>query len=162
MLNVVFSFPITLVLYRLIFSIDPFSALHILAIFIVIGVAADDVFVFTDAWHAAGRLKQLQGNKERQMAYAWRKAAKAILITSLTTAIAFMATAFSVIMPIASFGIFSAVVVPVNFLLVVLVYPPLLIMQERFTVSNTCQLRMILCSAADALAARKKQQIQER
>ena len=56
-LNVVFSFPITLVLYRLIFRIEQFSALHILAIFIIIGVAADDVFVFTDAWHAAGRLE---------------------------------------------------------------------------------------------------------
>ena len=65
MLNVVFSFPITLVLYRLIFRIDQFSALHILALFIVIGVAADDVFVFTDAWHAAGRIKQFKGDKER-------------------------------------------------------------------------------------------------
>ena len=127
MLNVMFSFPVTLVLYRLIFRIEQFSALHILALFIVIGVAADDVFVFTDVWNAAGRLKKLKGDKEKQMAYTWRKAAKAIFITSITTAVAFMATAFSEIMPIASFGIFAAVIVPVNFLLVILVYPPLLI-----------------------------------
>ena len=153
-LNVIFSFPITLVVYRLILGIEQVSSLHILAIFIVIGVAADDVFVFTDAWYAAGRLNKLKGDKEKQMAYAWRKAATAILITSLTTAIAFMATAFSVIMPIASFGIFSAVVVPVNFILVVLVYPPMLIIKERFKVSFF--LSKHECSAANVLAERKE------
>lgn len=50
MFNIVVSFPITLTLYRGILSIDYFSFLHFMAIFLVLGVAADDVFVFIDCW----------------------------------------------------------------------------------------------------------------
>ena len=49
MLNVLFSFFITLLLYRI--FVDYFADLHRLCIFVVLGVAADDVFVYTDAWN---------------------------------------------------------------------------------------------------------------
>lgn len=51
MLSILFSFPITLVIFKSILSIDYFSSLHILVVFIVLGISADNVFVFTDAWN---------------------------------------------------------------------------------------------------------------
>mmetsp|Transcript_16022 Transcript_16022/g.1431 ORF Transcript_16022/g.1431 Transcript_16022/m.1431 type:complete len:88 (+) Transcript_16022:246-509(+) len=51
MLSICFSFPITLVIFNGILRITYFSSLHILVIFIVLGIAADNVFVFTDCWN---------------------------------------------------------------------------------------------------------------
>lgn len=52
-------------------------------------------------------------------------------VTSSTTAVAFFANAFSEIMPIRSFGIFTGVLIPINFLLVVMIMPPAVIYHER-------------------------------
>lgn len=50
MFNILMSFPITLFFFREVLRITYFSSLHILVVFIVLGIAADNVFVFTDAW----------------------------------------------------------------------------------------------------------------
>jgi len=44
------SFPFTVVITEGIFQITYFSSLQVIAIFIVLGIAADDIFVFYDAW----------------------------------------------------------------------------------------------------------------
>lgn len=50
MFHAIISFPITLVIYRVIFAIDYLSSVHIIVLFITLGIAADDSFVFHDAW----------------------------------------------------------------------------------------------------------------
>lgn len=49
-LMILFSFPITTVITEGVFRIYYFSSLHTLTVFIVLGVAADNIFVFFDAW----------------------------------------------------------------------------------------------------------------
>jgi predicted RND superfamily exporter protein len=51
-------------------------------------------------------------------------------LTSSTTAVAFFANAFSPIMPIRAFGIFTGVLIPINFFLVVMIMPPAVIYYE--------------------------------
>ena len=46
---VLFSFPLTVVIAKAC-TIHYFTTLHMLMIFIVLGIAADDIFVFYDAW----------------------------------------------------------------------------------------------------------------
>lgn len=67
------------------------------------------------------------------MAFTFRKATKAILATSSTTTAAFIATGFSKIMPISSFGYFAGILVPVNFALVCLYFPAVLMIYELKT-----------------------------
>lgn len=62
--------------------------------------------------------------------YATNRASKAIFATSLTTAGAFAATTTSNIMPIASFGIFAALLVFMLFLINVLLLPSVLVLYE--------------------------------
>ena len=50
MLMIVLSFPITYTIYGGVFMIPFNDTLIQLSIFIVLGIAADDVFVFCDAW----------------------------------------------------------------------------------------------------------------
>ena len=44
------SFPLTSVLVTWILRVPYFGLLNVISIFLVIGIAADDIFVFMDAW----------------------------------------------------------------------------------------------------------------
>lgn len=72
------------------------------------------------------------------MAYAWRRAVKAMAVTSTTTAVAFFANAFSPLMPIRSFGIFSGVIIPLNYFLVVMMMPSASIIYEKYKFKAWC------------------------
>lgn len=50
MLLILSSFPITGILFGAVFQIHYFQALQIMVIFIILGIAADDIFVVVDAW----------------------------------------------------------------------------------------------------------------
>ena len=102
-----------------------------MAIFVVLGVAADDIFVFTDAWRQSGRERTIRKDLVKRMNYTWRRAAKAMLVTSSTTAFAFLSSSFSKIMPIRTFGIYAAIIIPMNFILVITLYPAIIIVDER-------------------------------
>jgi protein dispatched 1 len=49
-LMILFSFPVTSFINEAILRNTYYSSLHTLVIFIVLGIAADDIFVFVDAW----------------------------------------------------------------------------------------------------------------
>jgi len=72
------------------------------------------------------------------MAYAWRRAVNAMAVTSTTTAVAFFANTFSDLMPIRSFGIFSGVIIPLNYFLVVMMMPPAAIIYEKYKFKKWC------------------------
>ena len=65
------------------------------------------------------------------MAYTFRRASKALLATSSTTAFAFLSNGFSSLMPCSAFGYFAFVIIPVNYVLIVLYYPAYLIIYEN-------------------------------
>lgn len=94
-LIIVCSFPATQVLYKSVFMIDFYNTLHTLVIFIVLGISADDVFVLYDAWKQSEHIVEYEGNLRKRMAYAWRRAAHAMFITSSTTCLAFLSTSLS-------------------------------------------------------------------
>lgn len=70
------------------------------------------------------------------MAYSWRRAVRAMAVTSSTTSVAFMANYFSPLMPIKAFGVFAGIIIPVNYALVVFVFPPATIFYEN-QIENT-------------------------
>lgn len=64
------------------------------------------------------------------MSYAWKRTARAAAVTSSTTSVAFMANVLSPMMPIQSFGIYAAIIIIVNYFLVIMVMPPAVIFYE--------------------------------
>lgn len=50
MTMILFSFPISLVLYKLVGGITNLSSLHLMVVFVVLGISADNIFVLFDAW----------------------------------------------------------------------------------------------------------------
>ena len=72
----------------------------------------------------------MKDDMHRRMAYAFKRAAKAIAVTSSTTSVAFAANGASPIIPIRAFGIYAAIIVLVNYLMVVMVMPSIQIIYE--------------------------------
>ena len=50
MAQILFSFPVTLVIYKLFMGITNISPLHLMIVFLVLGISADNIFVIWDAW----------------------------------------------------------------------------------------------------------------
>ena len=83
-LHVVISFPVTWFLYRCVFQYKYMGFLNFTSMFIIIGIGADDIFVFIDAWQQALlEGPEVNKNLETRLNWAWNRAAKAMLITSL-------------------------------------------------------------------------------
>ena len=150
MISIAFSYPVSVCLSRYVFQISLFHALKFNVIFVILGISADNVFVFTDAWQQSGQHAILNpdpdnrfNNFQKRMNYTWRKATKAISTTSLTTAVAFLATGFSDIMPISAFGYFASIMVVVNYYFAVVTFPSFLILFERHLV-HRCRYRKFI------------------
>lgn len=65
------------------------------------------------------------------MSYSFKRSAVAIAVTSSTTCAAFLANAFSDIMPIRAFGIYAGIIIPMNYLLTSLLLPPMINLHDR-------------------------------
>lgn len=150
MIAIAFSYPITIFIYRFIYQIDFFQSLNFVAVFVILGISADNVFVFIDTWQQSGQHEILNPDKvnrynnfQTRMNHTWRKASKAISTTSLTTAMAFLATGFSKIMPISAFGFFATTLVVVNYAFAVIVFPCCIIIYERY-LAHRCRYRKFI------------------
>lgn len=127
LIQVIAAFAPAFVLFRFVFQQLYFSALNVFSVYFVLGIAVDDVFIFVDAWRQKSlHIHHLSTLVER----SYRRAVGAMLITSLTTAVAFAITAFSPLMPIATFGIWTCLLVLMQFLLVATVFPCVLVIWE--------------------------------
>lgn len=131
-LLIILSFPLTQLIYCGLFGISYFSTLHIMVIFIVLGISADDIFVIIDAWKQSEFILEFEGNLRRRVSYSFKRSAIAIAVASSTTCVAFLANGFSSIMPIQAFGIYAGIIVPVNYLLTSLLLPPMLYIHDRY------------------------------
>jgi predicted RND superfamily exporter protein len=103
-----------------------------MVIFIVLGIAADDIFVIVDAWRQSEFIHEFEGNYRKRMSFSFKRSAVAIAVTSSTTCVAFLANSFSSIMPIQAFGIYAGIIVPVNYVLTSLLMPPMLNIHDRY------------------------------
>ena len=131
MFEILISFPIALLIYRLIFRIEYVGNITALSIFILLGLGADDIFVYFDAYRQSAHEPGVGESLSDRLLYSSRRASKAIFVTSLTTTGAFLATAWSSITPLAGFGIMSATMISVVFVLHVFLFPPALVIYAR-------------------------------
>lgn len=130
MFQIFLSLPLAFFVYRVIGQIDYFVQLHILTIFLVLGVGADDCFVFVDSYKQTKVTKGLDTQLQR-MLWAWTHTAQSTLNTSVTTAIAFVSTSITPVMPISSFGIYAAIAIVMNYVLTITFFPLVILMYEN-------------------------------
>jgi protein dispatched 1 len=144
MLQILLAFPLGFLIYKAVLGISIFQSLHGLSIFLLLGIGADDLFVMWDAWGQAAAHPRMREDMELRMAWSWRRAAKAMAITSTTTTAAFLTTGISKIIPISSFGFWAATLIATNFLLVVTMFPCIIVIYELY-VKGCCSKLLCCC-----------------
>uniref|UniRef100_A0A6U0VZ18 SSD domain-containing protein n=1 Tax=Pinguiococcus pyrenoidosus TaxID=172671 RepID=A0A6U0VZ18_9STRA len=142
MLQIVASIPVTVLIYRGIYQIAFFQQLHALTLFIILGIGADDIFVFVDGWkHSAPITEERRGEASEEelhelyherMYYTYTHTREAVFNTSFTTAFAFIATGASPLMPISTFGYFAATAIILNYAFVMTLTPSTVYVAEKY------------------------------
>ena len=131
LLNVAMSFVTAYCLYNLVFGIDFFPFINILAGLILIAVGADDVFIFFDTWDQV-RKQDSSISLDLLVSKTFNHAALSIFVTSLTTSAAFFANSVSNIIAIKCFGIFAGIAVLANFFFMITWTPAIIIMVDKY------------------------------
>ena len=116
LLNIVLSFPLAYFVFRdCLGNNQALPVLSVASVFITIGIAVDDVFVFIDTFKQASHRPGL----DDKILFTIGHAGKATLFTSITSAAAFGSNILSVIPALHDFGLLTALVVGANYALVV-------------------------------------------
>ena len=136
MLLILLTFPVTGVIFGGIGQISYFHVLQLMVIFIILGIAADDIFVVVDAWNQSILYEELKGKdimetRVKRMSYTLRRSGFACAVTSVTTFVAFLANVNSELMPIKAFGAFAAIIVLVNYFMFVFYFPAILMFWDQ-------------------------------
>ncbi|KAH8061427.1 hypothetical protein JL722_4046 [Aureococcus anophagefferens] len=102
-------------------------------LFIIMGIGADDIFVYWDVWQAsaAGGGHGIYKTDAHRLRHVYYHAAGAMLVTSATTVISFITNLASPFPGIATFGVFAALLVLVNFCAVVSYFPCVVLFYEH-------------------------------
>jgi hypothetical protein len=74
--NVVMSLPVALVIYRFVFGVTYFSSIHVTILIVVVGIGADDVFVFHDIWEGSFLVEEIENDLIKRLTYTLRRASK--------------------------------------------------------------------------------------
>lgn len=118
------------IIYRIFFDFRYIGIFHVLSVFIILGIGADDVFVFCDTWRASK--DKVFPSLLSRFSSVYSHAASAMFITSFTTMVAFISNVFSPLLGVSSFGTFSALLVFVNYCSVIIFFPTVIITHELY------------------------------
>ena len=127
-----FSFPVAYFLYKLVCGFSFFPFLNFLALFVVMGIGVDDLFVVVDKWHQAVLRLPPDASVADIAAAVGPDAAHAMLLTSLTTAAAFFATCLVPVAPIRLFALFMGFLVLADYALCLTISFPAACLQHRW------------------------------
>mmetsp|Transcript_7225 Transcript_7225/g.8275 ORF Transcript_7225/g.8275 Transcript_7225/m.8275 type:complete len:915 (+) Transcript_7225:228-2972(+) len=125
---ILFSVMVGMFVYKLILNILFFDFIHLLVVFLILGIGADGVFVVVDAWKQS---KEFEKDEFNRLAYTYNRSAATVFNTSFTTMFAFAVTGLSALVPISTFGIFAAICIGVNYVFILTVIPATILIWHR-------------------------------
>ena len=127
LLQIVLSFPMGYFVYNLLMGYKYFPFLNFIGVFVVFALGAGDIYVAYDKW-TNYRKNNLTKSTEYVAALALPESLGAMFLTTLTTALAFFATAVCPVAPIKMFAIFCGLLIIFDYVLTVcFVFPGLCI-----------------------------------
>lgn len=119
MMQIFLCFVPAILIYTYVFGVEYFGVLNLCCTFIILGIGVDDIFVYIDTYNSLGEVDDRAVRLQKTLAHA----GKAMLTTSVTTFMSFMANAASTFPAVKTFGIFAATLVLVNFCAVTTFFP---------------------------------------
>eukprot|EP00040_Diaphanoeca_grandis_P036595 m.233765 g.233765 ORF g.233765 m.233765 type:complete len:1065 (-) comp33647_c0_seq2:2081-5275(-) len=150
--HIILSFPFGYFFLQVFLASEKIIVLNFMALFIILGIGADDVFIFIDAWKQSKTVvpvkasfklgTEMTANRFKWMharlMWAYRRSAWAMLVTSLTTSMAFLMNLVSNIPAIQVFGFFTGCMVITNYFMVISYFPAAAMTYEMYIKSRVC------------------------
>ena len=150
-LIVVSSLVIAYFIYTKVFAMQFFPFLNILTSVFLVGIAADDAFVYLDIWNASarehrekrGQPSSYEDERDEELinltAETMKHASLSMFVTSFTTSAAFFSSLSSEITSIRLFGLYSGISILCMFFLMVTWFPAVVILERTvFSRFNYC------------------------
>ena len=160
--SIIGSFITGNLIYNIVYGYKYLGFFHVLGLFIILGIGADNIFVFYDMWRASDVYEYR--SLAHRLSDVYKRAVVSMFFTTLTTVVAFLSTAILPLLGIRAFGLFAATVVAVNFMSVILQFPIVVLMFHKYfqhTKWPCCVpcmfLRRRLCPKEDTVGADNEQ-----
>ncbi|KAJ7333918.1 Protein dispatched 1 [Desmophyllum pertusum] len=136
---------------NIVFKMSFFPFLNVTTLVFLVGIGADDTFVYYDIWRQT-RAANPNANLMQLTLKTLRYAALSMFVTSLTTASAFFAGVSSSITPIKLFGIFAGTSILTNYLLMITYFPAVVALHEKWVLKYTGGQRLDAVSPTELAA----------
>lgn len=143
MFQVLASLPCTYIAYGKVLGLT-FSFLNIMSVFVVLGIGADDMFIFYDAFIQSKHIVKKEKDETedehlvRRLSFTYRRAGTAMTITTVTTCVAFLSCVLTPLSFIRTFGVWASLVIFFDFLLSITLFPIGLIISVKYPFLNCC------------------------
>jgi hypothetical protein len=106
-----------------------FPFLNLMSLPLVMGIGADDIFVYVDAWRQSFTLLPGETPIANRLSWTIKRAGSAMLVTSMTTAVSLVANCVSPITSIKCFGLMAGMVITADFVLMLIFIPCVVLIQ---------------------------------
>ena len=131
--QIALSFPVMYFVVCVLLGQRPLSAFAAASFAVVIGVSADNIFVLHETWGQSRMLRQRGQRATAAQRVEWtiRQASVPLFYANATTAGSLLISCVSPIASIVQFGLCGGTLIFVNFTLVLLYLPAILVLEER-------------------------------
>ena len=127
-------------IYGIVFRLPFFPFLNVLTLIFLVGIGADDAFVYMGVYSEAKTMFPYQhdigyeDNLTNWTAYTLKRALLAMFVTSFTTAAAFYSSLSSTIIAVRCFSVYAGTSILVNYLLMVTWFPAIVVLHDKYLV----------------------------
>ena len=118
-------------IYTIVFEIKFFPFMNLLTVVILIGIGADDVFIYCRMWKLS-KSERNHGTLQKLISDTLKHASLSMFVTSLTTAAAFYVSYVSSITALRCFAIYAGTAVLVNFILMITWIPATIVIHDKW------------------------------
>lgn len=136
-LSVVSALIIAYFLYMIVLGLKFFPFLNVTTLIFLVGIGADDAFVFTDVWRQS-KQNNPGASLTRITTDTLKHASLSMFVTSFTTAAAFIANFSSQITTIKCFGIYAGIAILCKFSMMVTWFPAVCVINENVRIPWSC------------------------
>lgn len=137
-LQINLSFPLAFTIYRFVGGITWFPFLNLVGLFVCFALGADHVFVAVDKWKDQRFASGPNASTEDVAGGALPGAGRAMMLTTVTTAVAFFGSSICPIAPIKLFAIFVGLLIVIDYILDVVVMFPCLCIYDEYRHQRNC------------------------
>lgn len=131
LLSMFWALEVAYFIYTFVFKIHFFPYMNMVTLIVMIGIGADDLFIYCKVWHLA-KAEKNNGVLEKIISDTLRHTTLSMVVTSLTTTAAFYASYISDITAIKCFSLFAGTCMLINLVLTTTWLPASVMLYEKW------------------------------